>query len=242
MTQWMPQGLVAMSASLGVVPIGSRIEPDDLTLMHSLIDYGFAVSEIDIGKFSQAPSMDAFSVIMLMADRSSVSDNDWIRQLRESTSGGIVVLADIDTSATRVHALNSGADAYFSRPVDAEILAATLLSLTRRIRMQHKTQPSFRPWRLSSDGWHITSPKSECIRLTHLERCLMRLLVDANGETLEREALLAALAEKSHSLDSPRLDRLIHRLRRKMACLSAETFPLQTVRGSGYCFRAQSTG
>jgi two-component system, OmpR family, response regulator PhoP len=145
----------------------------------------------------------------------------------------------------RVRALTDGADAFLAKPVDGDILAATLHSLARRLSLA--VRPVAEPaastrtaagWRLEADGWCLVAPNEAVLALTAQERCLLGMLVAAGGKPVAKEHLLDALAGDNRDFDPHRLDMLVHRLRRKAAAANdeGEAFPLLASRGVGYLF------
>ena len=145
---------------------------------------------------------------------------------------GIVMLTGRGETPDRVRGLSQGADAYLSKPVEIELLAATLHSLSRRLQSTPASALA-RHWHLDADGWCLVSPKGCAIALTKAERRVMGRLTHAPGQLVTREELIAALTDNVHDFDPHRLDSLIHRLRRKIAeC--GETLPLTAVHGEGY--------
>src|SRR5690606_23820747 len=129
------------------------------------------------------------------------------------------------------------ADAYLAKPVEIDLLAATLHSLARRV--QHlQSAPVARDWRLDSNGWCLLSPAGDSIALTKGERRLLQPLFAAAGDVVARETLIAALTDNVHDFDPHRVDSMIHRLRRKVVAACGAQLPLQAVHGEGYVFNA----
>lgn len=204
-------------------------------LLPGLRNYGFDVTgassarELEQSLPSQVPDI-------VVLDVGLPDDNgfDVAQRLRSQSSIGIVMLTARDTSADRVRGLNGGADAYLSKPVKLEELAATLRSLARRLRMTAPTDTDPNAWRLDVDGWCLLSPSGQNIALTHAERNILTLLMRAPGTPVAREDLIAALTDNTYDFDPHRLDMLVHRLRGKIADHCDESLPLRAVRGIGY--------
>lgn len=159
---------------------------------------------------------------------------------------GIVMLTGQASGVDQVRGLDSGADAFLSKPVEIEVLAATLHSVMRRIHAGADTTSKSSDarndvsWKLDSDGWCICTPTGKSIALTLSERrVLSRLIADA-GQPVEREVLISDLTDDVSSFDPHRLEMIVHRLRRKVEERSGEVLPLRTIRGSGYLFSASN--
>ncbi len=148
---------------------------------------------------------------------------------------GIVMLTWRNGTSDRVRGLSEGADAYLAKPVEVEVLAATLQSLARRLRLM--VPDHGKGWRLDASGWCLLSPAAGSIPLTRAERRLLgRLLECPAGTLVLREQLIKAMTEDVHQFDPHRLESVIHRLRRKVTALGAGALPLRAVHGEGYVF------
>lgn len=160
---------------------------------------------------------------------------------------GIVMLTGNYDRDDHLQALRKGADAFLTKPVDVDILIATLHRLARRRKPKSvggdrecKTKSAFGQWLLDADGWCLVAPGGAVLALTLLERRLMRGLLRMPGEPVGREELIQALVVEGdvHDFDPRRLDMLVHRLRRKVDSTVGSTppFPLLAARGVGYLF------
>jgi DNA-binding response OmpR family regulator len=148
---------------------------------------------------------------------------------------GIVILTGRHEAPDHIRGLTEGADAYLTKPVDIEILAATLHSLSRRLQSAGAEQVAAPGvWRLDTHGWCLLSPAGQLVALTKTERRLMARMMKAHGEVVPREELIAALTSNVYDFDPHRIDSMVHRLRRKVSDRSGETLPLVVVHGTGY--------
>jgi len=163
------------------------------------------------------------------------------RSLREARPQlGVVMLTSRADTGDRVRGLAEGADAYLTKPVEIDLLAATLHSLARRIG----TAPAIardagRNWRMSADGWCLLSPSGGSAALTQTEQRLCRRLFETPGELVSREQLIEVLTVQVHDFDAHRIDSMIHRLRSKAQRRCGEELPLIAVRGRGYMLKLQ---
>lgn len=159
---------------------------------------------------------------------------------------GIVMLTGRAGGGDRVRGLEGGADAYLAKPVEVEVLAATLHSLIRRMRVEVSPGPMAAAsgvphaslWRLESDGWCVRSPTGRQVALTLAERRILSRLAANAGEPVQRDVLISDLTDDVDSFDPHRLEMIVHRLRRKVEDRSGEILPLRAVRGAGYAFSA----
>lgn len=153
------------------------------------------------------------------------------RYLRGNSAVGIVMLTGRVTAADRVRGLDFGADAYLTKPVDAAVVCATVRSVARRLATPVRSGGA---WALGADGWRLMAPDGVTVDLSATERVLLQLLFAAANSTVQRDTLIAALADDADTFDPHRLDMVMHRLRRKLVDSGMPTLPLHTVRGVGY--------
>jgi len=159
-----------------------------------------------------------------------------VKHLREISNLGIVMLTANTGSDDHIQALTRGADAFLNKPVNIEVLAATLHSVGRRLGGAQPHAAGTGRWRLDTDDWCLVTPSGQALPLTAPERCLMRQLVASRGEPVSRETLIAALATDVYDFDPHRLEMMVHRLRRKAQESAGQPLPLLTSRGQGYLF------
>lgn len=157
-----------------------------------------------------------------------------VSQLRALSDIGIVVLSQFDSTVHRVRSLIEGADVYLAKPVDVEVLAASLHSLSRRVINAASYEPAVAGWRLEASGWRLIAPTGAIIALSMPERLLLNRLAAASPEPAARAVLIDEIAAVIPGFDPARLEMLIHRLRQKVTKRAAAELPLVAVRGVGY--------
>src|SRR4249919_2706286 len=224
------------------------LEDDDLVresfLLPTLRDYGFdavgAGTAAELYRRMVGQSFDIVLVDMGLPDENGL---DVIRHLRTSLPAlGIVMLTANSGADKHVRALSDGADAFLAKPIEGEILAATLHSLARRLStrgvppMTGTAPAASGRWKLETNDWCLVAPNGALMALTAPERCVLQRLFAAAGQPVERETLVAALAGNDRDFDARRLDALVHRLRRKSEVQADTTLPLVATRGIGFLF------
>ncbi len=159
---------------------------------------------------------------------------------------GIVILSGRGDQPDRLRGLSQGADAYLVKPVEIEMLAATLFSVARRLPRGAADAPSVPAtaapdaWQLQDDGWCLFAPDGSAVPLTGSERLVLQCLWQSSGRLVSRSALLTALGGSlGIEIDPHRLDALLHRLRHKVLERSGTALPLTSVRGAGYLLMPQ---
>ena len=225
-----------------VVVVEDDIELRDVILVPGLADHGFDVRGVASAEALYRHILgNACDLVVLDVGLPNEDGFSAAAHLRTALGMkvGIVMLTGRVGGDDRVRGLEGGADAYLAKPVEVEVLAATLHSLVRR--MQAEVSPeaaatSSPQWRLESDGWCVRSPTGKQVALTLAERRILSRLVANAGEPVQREDLIADLTDDVDSFDPHRLEMIVHRLRRKVEDRSGEILPLRAVRGAGYAF------
>jgi DNA-binding response OmpR family regulator len=194
------------------VGVGSAIE-----LYKWLVNNSCALILLDVG----LPDDDGFAIA---------------KHLRESTGAGIIILTGRQSQSDHIRALAEGADVYLTKPVDVELLASALHSLSRRMSTRSQLPPALNPaerWRIEANGWRLVAPNGNVIALSLPERAVLKKL-ESSDKPVPREDLIAELDEIIEDFDPSRLDMLIHRLRRKVETKAGHELPLSAVRKMGY--------
>jgi DNA-binding response OmpR family regulator len=219
------------------------VEDDELLRDHVLVPqlerFGFEITALglaaDLRKHLSNRQPDIVVLDVGLPDRDGF---DVTRQLRaEQADIGIVMLTGRGEKADRVRGLSEGADAYLSKPVDMDILAATLYSLARRLRARDRSVPAPSPgegWRLDANGWCLLSPSGAMVALTKTEGRLLDPFMKRPNQIISRSELIRLFATNVYDFDPHRLDSLIHRLRKKVLSVLGEPLPMNAVHGEGY--------
>lgn len=208
----------------------------DRVLIPRLLQFGFeamaigGIQELDQAMARQMPDIVVLDIGLPGSDGFEVA-----RTLRAQFADiGIVMLTGRSETVDRVRGLSEGADAYLSKPVEIDVLVATLHSVARRLRAAGPVVLPRGHWRLDSDDWLLLSPDGDRVILTKTERRLLEELMRQPGHVVSREALIGVLTDDVLAFDPHRLDSLIHRLRRKVLAGTGESLPLNAVHGQGY--------
>lgn len=217
------------------------LEDDELLRDHVLVPqlqrFGFEVVAVgcasDMDRYMQPvwPDIVILDVGLPDADGFAVA-----RDLRSKMGNiGIVMLTGRNEMNDRVRGLNEGADAYLTKPVDIDLLGATLYSLARRLHVQ--PLPSVAEhWRLDADGWCLLEPGGKTIALTKTEGRLLTRMLETPNKTVSRSELIEVFTDNVFDFDTHRLDSLIHRLRKKVQRVAGVPLPLNAVHGEGFVF------
>ena len=227
-----------MKASVAILEDDAALRED--ILVPQLGAFGFVVE--GFGSSSQLyRRMLAAPFDLLVLDIGLPNENglDVARHLRATSPIGIVTLSGRAANADRIRGLTEAVDAWLVKPVEIEVLAATLRSLARRMRIVADEDAARSPrWRLERDNWHLHSPDGAGALLNLLERRLLTHLLMRPGTLVTHAELIDDLSALVENFDQHRLEMLIHRLRRKVEHKLAQPLPLRSVRGRGYVMLA----
>lgn len=204
-------------------------------LLPGLANFGFAVTGMETAAALWAALDSAtFDIVILDVGLPDADGFVVAGDIRARFPGiGIVMLTGRGDTPDRVRGLTQGADAYLAKPVEIELLAATLHSLARRLQGVQPAQ-AIKRWHLDANGWCLVTPSGSAVALTKTERRVVERLIAAPGQLITRDELIAALTSNVFDFDTHRLDSLIYRLRRKVTDVSGESLPLSAVHGEGY--------
>ena len=219
---------------------------DDVAFREDILLPALTAREFDVEGFGKSAElyrrMLAVSFELLVLDlRLEAEDGlEIARHLREISAIGIVTLTGKGTRDEHILGLTEVVDVWLSKPVDIDVLAATLHGLSRRIRSgptssgANLQEPPPQGWRLSPGHWRLIGPDGRSMPLNPLERGLLTRLTTTPGDLVSHADLLGDMATLVSGFDRHRLEILIHRLRRKVESHFGQDLPLKSVRGSGY--------
>ncbi len=215
-----------------VILVEDDVELRDAILVPGLQDAGFHVTAVgSAAQLYEGLRGGRFDIVVLDLGLPDVDGVEVLHHLRSTSSVGIALLTGRASDADRLLGLNAGADIYLAKPIEIDLLAATLHSLARRLKSSPVPE---RTWRLGTGGWHLFSPDDRRIELSGPERAILRRLFVNAGAPVLRSDLIGVLTDDAEGFDPHRLEMTMHRLRRKVAEASAVAFPLRTIRGKGY--------
>jgi two-component system phosphate regulon response regulator OmpR len=177
----------------------------------------------------------AFDLIVLDVMMPGENGIDFATSLRSESQVPILMLTARSDPRDRVRGLEAGVDDYLSKPFEPKELSLRIASILRR-----STPPAARESALATmvrfgdftfdiERGELRQSE-ELVKLTDRERQMLRLLAQAQGEPVSREAL----AGEGPPGNERTVDVQINRLRRKIELDSADPTFLQTARGAGY--------
>jgi two-component system response regulator PhoP len=219
----------------GLTALGFEISGfmDAVGLYRALAVKDCDIAVIDIG----LPGEDGFSIA---------------QHLRNNPALGIIFLTARASLDDRLHGLGLGADAYLVKPIDMRELAATVHAVQRRLNtkmvalqavppatVEIQTATPVAHWSLSLGDWTLRNPQGLELALSDAERRFLKIMMASAGQVVQRETLIAAFTQEVDDYDPHRLDAVISRLRKRIELAGLGSFPLQSIRGTGYVLSVQ---
>jgi two-component system KDP operon response regulator KdpE len=159
------------------------------------------------------------------------------REVRKSSAIPLIVLSVREEEATKVEALNSGADDYVTKPFGMDELLARVRASLRRSSQALHSMSRFEAGDFCVDQEaHSVQIKGHEVRLTPKEFHLLTYFIQNAGRVLTPRALLAAVWERPYAeqLDSVRA--LVRQLRKKIEPNPSAPRYLKTEPWIGYRF------
>lgn len=209
-------------------------------LRASLTAYGYTVYEASGGREALlAVIRDRPDLIILDLGLPDVDGIEVTRQLREWTRTPIIVLSVREEEATKVAALDVGADDYLTKPFGIAELMARI-----RVALRHATQPAGEPifevddLRMDLARRQVTISGDD-VALTPTEYDLLRVLVQHAGKVLTHGQLLRQVWGTGYETEIHLLQVNISNLRRKIEPDPSRPSYILTEIGVGYRLRGE---
>ena len=209
-------------------------------LRASLAAHGYTVFDASTGKEAlSAVLSDRPDLIILDLGLPDLSGLEVTRQLREWSQTPIIVLSVREEEATKVAALDVGADDYLTKPFGMAELMARI-----RVALRHVDQPAGEPVFEVGDlrvdrARRQVSVAGNAIVLTPTEYDLLRVLVQNAGKVLTHRQLLRQVWGLGYELETHLLQVNVSNLRRKIEPDPSRPSYILTEVGVGYRLRAE---
>ncbi len=171
-----------------------------------------------------------------------------LKQLRSSSSIGVLMLTARGEEADRIVGLEYGADDYLPKPFSARELVARIRALARRLKPWPDGEMGRAPERLEIDdlildeGARTCRRNGEIIDLTSAEFDLLSVFLRCSGRTVHRKELSKQVLDRDWSPFDRSIDVHVSNLRRKLGSLPDGTERIRGIRNIGYIYaRAVAT-
>jgi two-component system KDP operon response regulator KdpE len=178
------------------------------------------------------------SLVIIDANLSNDCTFSLTTYIRHVSTVGIVQIGASHELASRIFALESGADYYITTPIHEAEFRAVLKNAYRHIAMSKKDLPNLsQNWSCCRLDRTLYAPNGRYLTITPKELRLLEVIAAHPVKTvIERYAFAAEL----NRLNSQGFDKLFNvsvgRLRKKIVDACAIDFPLNTIRSAGIRF------
>jgi signal transduction histidine kinase len=126
------------------------------TIAHTLKRAGYQVLEASTGKAALEMANSLPTVILLDVRLPDILGYEVCRRIKTNPNTGFIPILQLSAafidSESRIYALESGADAYLTQPVEPSVLVATVKSLVRLHRAESQSRLSARQWQATFDA------------------------------------------------------------------------------------------
>lgn len=210
-----------------------------LLIQNILEPEGFSVSATKsstaLGELKETSAIDLYIVDIALPEGDGL---DLVRELRDRSSSGIIILSAHDSEACQVAGLELGADDYITKPFRPRELAARVKAVHRRTAAARQ-QPdqagiAVKGYRLITENRSVLDARGKEIALTTAEYTIFSVLAQRQGEVLSRDEIIGLSKGRDWRCYERSVDGLISRLRRKLPALPGTSHFIKTVHGTGY--------
>lgn len=160
-----------------------------------------------------------------------------IREFRNWSTVPVLILSARTEEATKIIALDAGADDYLTKPFGIGELLARVRAVTRRRFQATDTAAIVSFGNVEIDlSQHLVNRDGQMVHLTPIEYRLLVILLSSPGKILSQNRLMKEVWGPNHTESSHYLRIYISHLRRKLENDPAQPEHLLTEIGVGYRF------
>ncbi|HEY0906495.1 MAG TPA: response regulator transcription factor [Methylophilus sp.] len=219
------------------------IVEDDLVIANGLVraltQAEYAVDHLSDGKQATRALQDGvYDVVILDL---GLPGMDGIQLLAELRARGqplaVLVLTAREDVATRVQALDLGADDFLTKPFHLEELEARVRALIRRSKLGSNLPLQCAGLKLDIPS-KLATIEDHPLALSSRELHLLETLMLRMGKIITKDQIMESLCNWDESLGENAIEVYIHRLRKKIEPSGAR---IRTIRGLGYMLEAEHT-
>ena len=208
-------------------------------LRYNLEKQGYRVREASDGPAAvEAARRERPDLVLLDVMLPGLDGFEVCKALRRAGDVPVLFLTARKDELDRVLGLELGADDYVTKPFSVRELLARIKAILKRAAGPRPPGTALRFGALSVDfeRWEARLGAKD-LPFTQTEFRCLKLLLDADGRPLSRDAILERLygTDRSYDLDERGVDQLVARLREK---LGGESARLVTVKNVGYRWRS----
>lgn len=192
---------------------------------------GFAVDRATSAESAMAAlAAEHFDLVLLDIGLPETDGLTFLRRLRsDGTTLPVMVLTARDTLATKVEALDIGADDFLMKPFEQAELAARCRALIRRSNLSSSGQLTLGRLRIDTNGRQLLINGTP-VDLTGREWAVLECLALSAGRLVSKERLQQAIVNWDEAVTPNAVEVYVSRLRTKLA----DAATIRALRGLGY--------
>lgn len=216
------------------------IVEDDLVIANGLVraltQAEYAVDHVKDGKQAlRAINDDVYDLVILDLGLPTMDGMTLLSQLRQQANPiAVLILTAREDVATRVEALDVGADDFLTKPFHLEELEARVRALIRRSKLGNNLPLQCGNLKLDVAN-KLATINDQAVALSARELHLLETLMMRMGKIIAKEQIMESLCNWDETLGDNAIEVYIHRLRKKIEPSGAN---IRTVRGLGYMLEA----
>ena len=224
---------------------------DEPSLREPLAEYlarqGFVVSQAEDAAKARAllleETPDLVLVDIMMPGEDGLS---LCRHLTEARNLPVILLTARGEATDRIVGLEIGADDYVPKPFNARELTARIRAVLRRADAGTALAPERQVLKVDDVVLDSGSRTVRCsgapVELTMVEFDLLRMLLEAAGDTVPRDTIVERVLGRRLSAMDRSIDVHISRLRRKLGSRASGEERIKSIRSVGYIYTLPSPG
>lgn len=235
---------------LDAVPNRLLIIDDDRELTsllgELLVQEGFELDAYHTGQDAAAKVVTGgYALVVLDVMLPERNGFEILKEIRRQSNVPVILLTARGDDIDRVVGLELGADDYVPKPFNARELTARIRAVLRRA--DARAIGADRPILTVDDVTLDPSSRTvTCagvpVELTTVEFDLLRVLLEAAGETVPREAIADRVLGRRLDPFDRSVDVHISKLRRKLGLRAADGERIKSIRGIGYIYTLPAAG
>lgn len=212
------------------------IVEDDLViangLLRALTQDQYAVDHVTDGKLALRAIQDGvYDLVILDLGLPGMDGEQVLSHLRQHANPiAVLVLTAREDVATRVKALDLGADDFLTKPFHLQELEARVRALIRRSKLGNSLPLQCANLKLDVAN-KLASIGDSPITLSARELHLLETLMLRMGKIITKDQIMESLCNWDESLGDNAIEVYVHRLRKKIEPSGAH---IRTIRGLGY--------
>jgi two-component system, OmpR family, response regulator CpxR len=212
-------------------------------LAELLTQEGFELDVWHMGREAAARALSgSYALVVLDVMLPEINGFEILKEIRRQSTVPVILLTARGDDVDRIVGLEIGADDYVPKPFNARELTARVRAVLRRGDARVAPPPAPERHVLKVDDVTL-DPSSRTVRragalveLTTVEFDMLRVLLEAAGETVPRDAIAERVLGRQFDPFDRSVDMHISKLRRKLGPRAAGEERIKSIRSVGYIY------